>query len=252
MNWSKDNFQFCMHFFKLIIQEVYTGIERRYFLLTSSEEITRDIMAVYYTDGSCFNFSCKVVLLACCWIIFCVKSKPVSVFRENLERWNNQARRKGNDTYLTCLCLLWSVQRLESSEISILCTLHRHVCYPLFIYMFIFPSCVIILMDGHYIQSPTPMAFLKKCSSHSSPSTQFLIQLTQFILTHNHFFDSQHYFQAEETAMGTQMIPSIQTCSWASLNRTLFCSWEAQFLAVLYQWHLTCMASWSQLPHQSL
>ena len=51
--------------------------------------------------------------------------------------------------------------------------------------------------------------FLNQRPPHSLPSTQFLVQLTQFIHTHNHFsFDSRYYLQVKGTAMGTQMAPS--------------------------------------------
>ena len=44
--------------------------------------------------------------------------------------------------------------------------------------------------------------FLNQCPPHTLPSTQFLIQLTQFILTHNNFsFDSHHLLQVKGTAM---------------------------------------------------
>ena len=51
--------------------------------------------------------------------------------------------------------------------------------------------------------------FLNKRPPHFLPSTQFLIQVTQFILTHKYFScDSRHYLQVKGTIMGTRMAPS--------------------------------------------
>ena len=44
---------------------------------------------------------------------------------------------------------------------------------------------------------------------HTLPPTQFLVKLSQFILTHNNFsFNSHHYLQVKSMAMGTLMAPS--------------------------------------------
>ena len=62
--------------------------------------------------------------------------------------------------------------------------------------------------------------FLNQRPSHTQPSTQVLIQLTQFILTHNNFsFNSWHFLQIQGTVMGTIWPPPVLTCSWATLNQ---------------------------------
>ena len=51
--------------------------------------------------------------------------------------------------------------------------------------------------------------FLNQHPAHTLPSTQFFLQLAQFIHTHNNFFFNSHlYLQVKGKAMGTRMAPS--------------------------------------------
>ena len=77
-------------------------------------------------------------------------------------------------------------------------------------------------------------SYLQTRPANSKPSTSFLVQLAQMILTMNNFmFDERHYLQIKGTAMGTRMAPSYANLFMGKLENDFLSSQPLQPLCWL-------------------
>lgn len=67
--------------------------------------------------------------------------------------------------------------------------------------------------------------FLDKRPTPHSPSTEFILEAAEFVLTHNYFrFEDDHFLQVKGTAMGTRFAPSYANLYMAALEQDFLAS----------------------------